>query len=79
MDAPSPSESSELSALIRAFEEIGIGAGAEVSCSLDTGVSGGLDTFCRFFGCGSMVDETFAWSELEPESCSGRFHVQMEC
>ena len=30
MDAPSPSESSELSALIRAFEEIGSGAGAEV-------------------------------------------------
>ena len=47
-----------MSALIRAFEEIGSGAGAEVSCSLDTGVSGGLDTFCRFFGCGSMVDET---------------------
>ena len=43
-----------MSALIRAFEEIGSGAGAEVSCSLDTGVSGGLDTFCR----GSMVDET---------------------
>ena len=47
-----------MSALIRAFEEIGSGAGAEVSCSLDTGVSGGLDAFCRFFGCGSMVEET---------------------
>ena len=29
-----------------------------VSFALDTGVSGGLDTFCLFFGCGSMVDET---------------------
>ena len=58
MDAPSPSESSELRALMRASEEIGSGAGAEVSCSLDTEVSRGLDTFCRFFGCGSMVDDT---------------------
>ena len=45
-------------ALIRAFEEIGSGAEAEASGSLDTGVSRGLDTFCRFFGCGSMVDDT---------------------
>ena len=45
MDAPSPSESSELSSLIRALEEIGSGAEAEVSFSLDTGVSGGLDVF----------------------------------
>ena len=45
-------------ALIRASEEIGSGAGAEVSGSLDTAVSRGLDTFCRFFGCGSMVDDT---------------------
>ena len=29
-----------------------------MSFSLDTGVSRGLDTFCLFFGCGSMVDET---------------------
>ena len=34
-----------LSALIRALEEIGSGAGADVSFSLDTGVSGGLDVF----------------------------------
>ena len=29
-----------------------------VSLAIDIGVSGGLDTFCLFFGCGSMVDET---------------------
>ena len=37
---------------------IGSGPGVAVSFALDTGVSGGLDTFCLFFGCGSMVDET---------------------
>ena len=30
----------------------------EVSLASDIGVSGGLDTFCLFFGCGSLVDET---------------------
>ena len=29
-----------------------------MSFDLDTGLSEGLDTFCLFFGCGSMVDET---------------------
>ena len=52
-------------ALIRAFEEIGSGAEAEVSGSLDTGVSRGLDTFCRFFGCGSMVDDTLCLERTE--------------
>ena len=47
-----------MSSLIRALEEIGRGADAEVSFSLDTGVSGGLDVFWRFFGCGSKVEET---------------------
>ena len=58
VDAPSPSESSELRALITASEAIGSGPGVTVSFAIDIGVSGGLDNFCRFFGCGSSVEET---------------------
>ena len=32
-----------------------------MSFAIDIGVSGGLDTFCLFFGCGSMVDETLCF------------------
>ena len=45
-------------ALIPVSVAIGSGPGVAMSFVLDTGVSEGLDTFCLFFGCGSMVDET---------------------
>ena len=61
MDAASPSESSELKALGVASEVIGSGPGVISSLTIDTGVVAGLDSFCRFLGCGSTVEETLCF------------------
>ena len=37
---------------------IGSGPGVTSSLTIDIGVSSGVDNFCRFFGCGSTVEET---------------------
>ena len=39
-------------------EVIGSGPGVTSSLTIDIGVSSGVDNFCRFFGCGSTVEET---------------------
>ena len=61
MDAASPSESSEFKALGVASEVMGSGPGGSSSLTLDTGVVAGLDSFCRFLGCGSTVEETLCF------------------
>ena len=45
-------------ALVTASEVIGSGPGVTSLFAIDSGVSGGLDNFCLFFGCGSTVEET---------------------
>ena len=39
-------------------EVIGSGPGVTSPLTIDIGVSGGVDNFCLFFGCGSTVEET---------------------
>ena len=57
-DTASPSESSELRALEMTSEVIGSVPGVTSPLTIDIGVSGWVDNFCLFFGCGSTVDET---------------------
>ena len=57
-DAASPSESSELRALEMTSDVIGSGPGVTPPLTIDIGVSGRVDNFCLFFGCGSVVEET---------------------
>ena len=45
-------------ALETASEVIGSGPGVTSPFTIDSGVSGGLDNFCLFFGCGSTVEDT---------------------
>ena len=41
-----------------ASEVIGSGPGVTSPLTIGIGVSGGVDNFCLFFGCGSTVEET---------------------
>ena len=57
-DAASPSESSELRPPEMTSDVMGSGPGLTPPVTIDIGVSGKIDTFCLFFGCGSTVEET---------------------
>ena len=44
--------------MVTASEVIGSGPGVTSLFAIDSGVPGGLDNFCLFFGCESTVEET---------------------
>ena len=72
-DAVSPSESSELRPPEMTSDVLGSGPGVTPPVAIDIGVSGRVDRFCLFFGCGSTVEETPLLGSNRDRDCGPRF------